>query len=451
MKIKRCISCLLTLLLLFGLAGCGNDNSSSSSSSSGTSSSGSSVPSSPTSNDGNKITVWAWDPAFNIAALERAKELYEAKHTDVTIEIIEYSQDDIIQKLNTALSSGNAKGLPNISLIEDYRIQSFLTAYPNAFVEMTDKIDINQFAEYKRAFTVKDGVTYGVPFDTGAAALFFRTDLLNDAGYDTADLQNVTWDDYMEMGEAIKAKGDGTYLLTLDPDDLGLIRTIMQSCGTWYVKEDGVTPYFVGNEPMKQALQIFADLISKGYAKQTSDWSQFVGAFNNGEAATTISGCWIIPSILAEDSQSGKWSVAPFPRLAGVEESVNASNLGGSSFYVFKGVANSELAQDFLAETFGSSTELYDMLLNDIGAVGTYSPSADSPALDEELPFFGGQRVYEDFYNWVEQIPAVNYGSSTYEYEDILKQALQQVLRGGDVDEALEAAQKQAESQIGNK
>ena len=70
--------------------------------------------------DGSKgaqeITVWAWDPNFNIAALNLAKERYEAKHTDIKVNIVEYAQDDIVQKLNTGLNSGTTKGLPNIVL-----------------------------------------------------------------------------------------------------------------------------------------------------------------------------------------------------------------------------------------------------------------------------------------------------------------------------------------------
>ena len=42
------------------------------------------------------------------------------------------AQDDIVQKLNTNLSSNTISGLPNIVFIEDYRIQNFLNSYPGA-------------------------------------------------------------------------------------------------------------------------------------------------------------------------------------------------------------------------------------------------------------------------------------------------------------------------------
>ncbi|MBQ1211406.1 MAG: extracellular solute-binding protein, partial [Clostridia bacterium] len=380
---KRIIAVSLALLMLAALTGCGGNQSSASSStgSSGSSSAPSdasgSAPQTPTSNTERTVTVWAWDPSFNIAALERARDLYEAEHTDVTIEIVEYAQDDIVQKLNTALSTGSTAGLPNIALIEDYRIQSFLSAYPGAFADLTDSIDISQFAEYKAAFTVNDGVTYGVPFDTGVTGLFYRSDLAEAAGYDHADLQNITWDQYIEFGKALQQVNHEQYLLTLDPDDLGLIRVVMQSCGTWYVREDGTTPYFVDNEPLREGILLFAELINSGLAKTTSDWAQYVGALNGGDAATTVSGCWILPSITAEQAHSGSWAVAPTPRLDGYEGAVNASNLGGSSFYVLEGVENSDLAIDFLAATFGGDSSLYDTLLSEIGAMGSHNALGD--------------------------------------------------------------------------
>ena len=76
-----------------------------------------------------EINVWAWDPNFNIKALNIAKEYYAKENPDLNVTIEENAQDDIIQKLNTAMSAGVTDSLPNIVLIEDYRAQSFLTAY----------------------------------------------------------------------------------------------------------------------------------------------------------------------------------------------------------------------------------------------------------------------------------------------------------------------------------
>lgn len=116
---KKSLACLLICLLLLTACGSGSKGEN-----------GGSAAEEGSSGGGSKtFTIWAWDPAFNIAALEAAKAAYAADHPDVNIEIVEYAQNDIIQKLNTGLNSGTTKGLPNIVLIEDYRAQGFLQAY----------------------------------------------------------------------------------------------------------------------------------------------------------------------------------------------------------------------------------------------------------------------------------------------------------------------------------
>ncbi|MCA1037268.1 MULTISPECIES: ABC transporter substrate-binding protein [Bacillus] len=398
------------------------------------------------SKDTNEITVWAWDPNFNIKALELAKEAYQKEDSELDVKIVENAQADIIQKLNTSLSSGTAKGLPNIVLIEDYRAQSFLQAYPDMFYELTDSFNADDFAQYKIAPTSLDGKNYGLPFDTGVTGLYFRTDYLEQAGYTPEDIQNIDWDKYIEIGKKVK-EATGKHMLTQDPKDLGLIRTMIQSSGSWYLKEDGKTPDLADNEALKEAFKTYKAILDADLVKPVSDWSQFVAGFNSGDVATVPSGNWITASIKAEADQSGKWTVAAQPKQSGVSGSVNASNLGGSSWYVLN-IPGKEKAAEFLAKTFGSDSEFYQTLNTEIGAIGTYKPAAEGEAYTSGDDFFGGQEVISDFAKWTEQIPQVNYGLHTYAIEDILAVEMQNYLKGKDLDKALEDAQAQAEAQI---
>ena len=113
---------------------------------------------SSTADKEEKVTVWAWDETFNIKAVNEAKKVYENEETE--IEVVTMSQDDIVQKLNTALASGNTEGLPNIVLIEDYRIQGYLTSYPDAFANLSAIVKEDHFAPYKFAVNkVGDKIT----------------------------------------------------------------------------------------------------------------------------------------------------------------------------------------------------------------------------------------------------------------------------------------------------
>ena len=77
-----------------------------------------------------EITAWAWDDNFNVKALRLAKERYEAEHPDVTLTVISQSLNDVVQKLNTAFAAESYDGLPNIVLIEDYRVGGYLDVFP---------------------------------------------------------------------------------------------------------------------------------------------------------------------------------------------------------------------------------------------------------------------------------------------------------------------------------
>lgn len=409
------------------------------------SSSGADSASKETQTDSNTVTIWAWDPNFNIAALKMAKEAYAKENPDVEINIVENAQADIIQKLNTGLSSGTAKGLPSIVLIEDYRAQSFLQSYPDAFYDLTDMFNADDFAEYKLTPTSLDGKRYGLPFDSGVTGLYVRTDYLKEAGYSVEDLQGLSWKQYIEIGKAVKEK-TGKAMITLDPNDLGIIRVMIQTAGSWYLEEDGTTPNIAGNKALKEAFEVYKEMMDSNIVKPNSDWSQFVANFNNGDVATVPTGNWITPSVKAEASQSGKWAVVPIPKLS-VEGAVNASNLGGSSWYVLNG-PGAEKAADFLGKTFGSNKEFYEQLVTEIGAIGAYKPAAGGESYKAADEFFGGQKIIEDFAKWTEEIKGLNYGKHTYAIEDILIVEMQNYLNGKDIDAVLKDAQEQAEAQL---
>ncbi len=393
-----------------------------------------------------EITIWAWDPNFNIKAMEIAKEYYQKENPDLEVKVVENAQADIIQKLNTSLSSGTTKGLPNIVLIEDYRAQSFLQAYPDSFHEITGSFKAEDFASYKIAPTSLDGKNYGLPFDSGVTGLYVRTDYLEQAGYTVEDLTGIDWNEYIEIGKKVK-EATGKDMITLDPNDQGIIRMMMQSAGAWYLEEDGVTPVLADNEALKVSFEMYKAMLDADIVKPNSDWSQFVAAFNSGEVASVPTGNWITPSVKAEASQSGKWAIVPQPKLPGIEESVNASNLGGSSWYVLN-VDGKEAATDFLAKTFGSNVDFYQDLITEIGAIGTYAPAANGDAYNAADEFFQGQKIISDFSTWSSEIPQVNYGLHTYAIDDILIVEMQNYLSGKEIDKVLEDAQQQAEAQL---
>lgn len=212
MRFKKLLSILLASTLTLGLVACGNKDNGKST--------GETTTGETTTESNEKITVWAWDESFNIVAANQAKEIYLKENPDVDIEVVTMSQDDIVAKLNTSLSSGSYEGLPNVVLIEDYKIQGYLQAYQDEFADLSSVAKASDFAEYKTGVNVIDGKLYGIPFDSGVAATFYRTDLIEQAGYTKEDMKDLTWEKYIEIGKAVKEK-TGVAMCTLDPSDIG--------------------------------------------------------------------------------------------------------------------------------------------------------------------------------------------------------------------------------------
>lgn len=438
MKLKRVFAMLLASSMVLGMTACGGSGETKETE----------TKKEDTAKDEEKgddaLTIWAWDEAFNIKAAEVAKEMYAKVNPDVEIEIVNMAQDDIVTKLNTSLSSGSYEGLPDVVLIEDYKAQGYLTSYQDEFADLSDIASPENFASYKTAVNQVDGKTYGVPFDSGVAATFYRTDYIEQAGYTQEDMQDLTWDKYIEIGKAVKEKV-GVDMLTLDPSDIGQIRMMMQSAGAWYSGDEGEVT-IADNQALKDAIDVYKDLVESGCAKQISGWDPFVGAFNNGEVASVVTGCWIAPSIQKAEDQSGKWAVAPFPKMDANADSVNASSIGGAGWYVLKNVGNEETAKDFLKNTFAGSAELMNQLAVDITLVSTMNAAAEGENYKKGNEFFGGQEIFADFAEWTANVPSVNYGMNTYALEDLMTEAVQAIVGGADMESTLADYQTQAEA-----
>ncbi|MFT8348074.1 ABC transporter substrate-binding protein [Clostridium saccharoperbutylacetonicum] len=436
MKLKKIMAAVVTGMMAVSLMACGSSAPS-----------GNAGSTANKGKDDKKITVWAWDDTFNIKAVNMAKEKYLKNHPDVTIDVVNMAQTDVVQKLNTSLSSGTYDGLPNVVLIEDYRIQNYLQSYPGEIKDLSSKVDKTKFADYKLNVMSDGSKFYGVPFDSGVAALFYRTDLIEQAGYKKEDMKDLTWEKYIEIGKAVKAK-TGKAMLTIDPSDLNQLRIMMQSAGSWYVKEDGKTVNIDGNEALKQSVQIYKQMVDAGITKQVSGWDNFLAAFQKGDVASVPSGCWISSSIQKADDQKGKWEVTSIPRLGANAKSVNSSNSGGSSWYVLDKVGNSDLAADFLATTFASDNDLMNDLVPAIGLVSTLKSASSSSNYSKPLEFYSNQEVYKDMALWTTKVPAVNYGLYTYQLESVMSEGMQAIVGGADIDATLKNTQKQAEAAV---
>jgi lactose/L-arabinose transport system substrate-binding protein len=221
---------------------------------------------------------------------------------------------------------------------------------------------------------------------------------------------------------------------------------MMQSASGWYFDKDG-NPNITNNPALKASLETFGKLMSSGVYKPAAGWANWVSTFTSGDVATVVTGVWITGTVKAQADQSGKWGVAPIPALS-IAGATHASNLGGSSWYVLANSAEKDDAVDFLNQEYAKDIDFYQKILTDRGAVGSLMAARGGAAYSVADPFFGGEKVWQNFADWLAKVPPVNYGIFTNEVDAAVTAQVPAIAKGEPIDDALKAIEQQVKTQI---
>ena len=394
------------------------------------------------------LTVWCWDPNFNVYAMKQAEKAYQVDHPNFKLDIQEKVYSDIETALITAAEAGDYSTLPDIFLMQDNSFQKYATNYPDVFTDLTDSgIDFSQFSQAKVAYSTLDGKNYGIPFDNGAVIECLRTDMLEEAGYTVDDFTDITWSDFMEKAKVVKEK-TGQPILTSQAGSPDLVMEMLQSCGESLFNEDG-SVNIVDNKALKPILEIYSQMVKDGTLVEVTDWDQYIASINNGTTAGVINGCWIMASITANEDQSGKWAITNMPKLDGVDGATNYSNNGGSSWAISSNCKKQDLAIDFMKSTFAGSTALYDDIIAK-GALATWAPAGDSEAYAQPVAFFSDDPVYAKIVDFATKTPSNITGAFYYDARDAVGTALSNIIQtGADMDSEIQTAQETVEFNMG--
>lgn len=439
---RKMIAVILTCLMVFSASSCGKKPDNPSAEEKDT-------PKNKTSDTTDStLTVWTWDPNFNIYAIKKAAELYAADgHEGFHVEITEIESQDIETKLTTIANAGELDALPDIFLIQDASFQKFAQNYPDIFTDLTDSgIDFSQFSAAKTSYSVVNGKNMGIPFDSGTAVNCVRTDYLEQAGFTVEDFTDITWSDYMEKAKIVKEK-TGQPMLTAKSATPDIIMMMLQSCGASLFNDDG-SPNLEQNDILKECMSIYIQMVKDKTLEEMPGWDQYIASINNGTVASAMNGCWIIASVAAKEDQKGNWAVTNLPRLDNAPNETNYSSNGGSTWAVTSQCKDKELAQDFFKSTFAGSPELYDDILSK-GALSTWLPAGDSTLYEQPVDFFGKDAIYKKIVDYSSKIPSSVTSPYYYDARDAMCTALSNVIqKGASLEEELKTAQETAEFNI---
>ena len=215
---------------------------------------------------------------------------------------------------------------------------------------------------------------------------------------------------------------------------------MIQSCGANFVNENG-DAYIVGNDIAEKCVDIYTELVQNDVVKLVNNWDEYVSTITNGEAAGVVNGNWITATIASTEDQKGQWAITTMPSVDGVDYATHYANNGGSSWYVTANCQNKDLAEDFLKSTFGSSTDFYDAILPQTGAIACYLPAGESDVYNEPNEFFNDQPIYSTIVEYSSHIPEFTKTPYHYEARECINTAVVNIVNGTAKADALQEAQ----------
>ncbi|MCO1580260.1 sugar ABC transporter substrate-binding protein [Crossiella sp. SN42] len=338
--------------------------------------------------DGVRLTFWTWVPGMDAVARK-----FEAIHPGIRVKVVNAGQTkDTYTKLQIAVRAG--RGAPDLAQIEYSALPQFAVTKQIADLSALGADSLrDRFTDSAWAQVTIGGRVYGVPQDTGPMVMFYRRDVFDRLGLTPPR----TWAEYVETGRRIKAADPQVRLGFLDPGDPGTMDGLLWHAGaTPFQLRDNtsVTLDLTGSPGARAVADTWSTLLREELVAPVPSWTdEWWKAASAGRYATWLAGAWA-PANLAHaiPESSGKWAVAPMPK-----DSPGEAENGGSSVAVVAGSEQQAAALTF-ATWLNAEPEGAGLLNRQLGLFPATRALLRDPAfLDQELPFFGGQRANRVF------------------------------------------------------
>jgi multiple sugar transport system substrate-binding protein len=178
---------------------------------------------------------------------------------------------------------------------------------------------------------VVEGGVYGIPWYADTRVLFYRTDLLEAAGYRDPP---ETWAEWTEAMERLRHRmGSTEWPILLPTNEWPQPVILGLQNGSELLRDDGRRGAF-RQQPFREAFEFYVGLFRRGYAPvlANTQLANMYQQFASGEFAMIITGPWNIGEFRRRVPADVPWTTAPLPG----PDSLGVSMAGGSSLVVFR-------------------------------------------------------------------------------------------------------------------
>lgn len=379
--------------------------------------------SSPRTADPGRLTLWYSYNGLSKKLLGEAQQRFpRAKFSPSEV------SGDLNQRLLAALA-GRAY-VPDIVLLN--------VNVARYFAEKDHFVDLDSFGAGKlasqylpwkwEAGRTLGGFQLGFPLDAGPVALYYRHDRFERAGL-PAEPEDVaaavrTWEKYFDLGEKLKKKLPGSYLVT----DTTKVFTysLSQEPQQYFDRHD----HYLDDQShvrraWDRAVEAQQRRLTSGFASSQGSSGQSVdqhAAWNTGQELTLVSPSWLTGQMKqAAPRTAGKWRVCRAPGGAG--------NSGGSFLAVTSACPDPEAAFRIISWLLSPANQPQNYL--DIGLFPVSPAAFTDKRLQKPDPFFGGQSTMEVFSKVAEEVRYAYFGPLDYNITDYYTDELTNVELGG--------------------
>nr|WP_198683751.1 sugar ABC transporter substrate-binding protein [Peristeroidobacter agariperforans] len=279
-----------------------------------------------------EITFWGAGREGDIAAeLIRG---FEQEHPEISVNVQKMPFTVAHEKLLTAYAG---ETLPDLCQLGNTWIPEFaaLDALEplDSYVAASKEVQLDDYFEGILASNRIDETLFGIPWYVDTRLLYYRRDLLRQAGFDEPP---QTWDQWSEMLAAIKKLvGPDRYSVLLPVNEFEPLLVLGLQLPAELLREEGRYGNF-RSEDFRKALSFYASLFDRGWAPRMTNTqiSNVWDEFGRGFFSFYISGPWNIAEFKRRlpPAVQNEWMTATMPGPDGP----GVSSAGGSSLVVFK-------------------------------------------------------------------------------------------------------------------
>lgn len=278
------------------------------------------------------LRFWAMGREGEVAT--RLLGAFEREHPGLRVRVEQLPWSAAHEKLLTAFA-GDAT--PDVAQMGNTWLPEFVVLGALEPVDATIRgsrhVDLADYDAGILDTNVVDGRQYGVPWYVDTRVLFYRRDLLADAGHGAAPRD---WDEWVRALVAIKQRvGPARYAMLLPLNEYEPFVALWLQQGEPLLRDGGRWGNF-RSQGFARTLQLYLSMYARGLAPPVthSEIANVWNEFARGYFSFYISGPWQIGEFerrLPAGLQSA-WMTAPLPGPTGP----GASIAGGSSLAIFR-------------------------------------------------------------------------------------------------------------------